>query len=138
MNPQYYLAHAMMAPVYMQTARFDRSARMLRQGSPRRREQQVRGLAGGDDASPRRAKREQAEQLLSVIMRRPAQEYISPVSIAYIFTALGDYDAAFVHLDRAIQDRDPNILGLKSRIDLRPSEGSDVRYHALLKKMQLE
>ena len=63
-------------------------------------------------------------------------EYISPVSIAYICTALGDYDAAFGHLDRAIHDRDPNILGLKSN-PIFDGLREDARYHALLKKMQL-
>ena len=65
------------------------------------------------------------------------KEYISPVSIAYICTALGDYDAAFAHLDQAIHDRDPNILGLKSNPIFDPLR-EDTRYHALLKKMQLE
>ena len=36
MNPQYYLAHAMMAPVYTQTRQFERSARMLCEGAPGR------------------------------------------------------------------------------------------------------
>ena len=37
--------------------------------------------------------REKAEEMLEEILRRAATEYISPVSIAYICTALGDYDA---------------------------------------------
>ena len=52
------------------------------------------------------------------------------------FQTLGDYDAAFGHLDRAIHDRDPNILGLKSN-PIFDALREDARYHALLKKMQL-
>jgi len=81
--------------------------------------------------------RQQAEEMLAAILKRSAQEYISPVSIAYICTALGDYDAAFGHLDRAIHDRDPNILGMKSN-PIFDNLREDPRYHALLKKMQLE
>ena len=50
MNPQYYLAHAMMAPVYTQTGQFRRSAGVLCEGAPGRRQQQVCGFAGGHDA----------------------------------------------------------------------------------------
>ena len=81
--------------------------------------------------------RAQAEEMLTVILKRSAHEYISPVSIAYICTALGDFDLAFGHLDRAIHDRDPNILGLKSN-PIFDGLREDARYHALLKKMQLE
>ena len=59
-------------------------------------------------------RRDEAAALLDRITRRAANDYISPVSIAYICTALGDKDRAFENLDRAIYDRDPNILGLKS------------------------
>ena len=59
-------------------------------------------------------RRAEAAALLDKIMQRAANDYISPVSIAYICTALGDKDRAFENLDRAIQDRDPSLLGLKS------------------------
>ena len=82
-------------------------------------------------------KREAALALLGEISRKAATEYISPVSIAYIYTALGDRDAAFDHLDQAIIDRDPNSLGLRSN-PIFDSLREDERYHALLRKMQLE
>ncbi len=136
MNPQYYLAHAMMAPVFMQTGRFDDAiasyaqARAADAGSKFVDSLEAMTLAAA-------GQREHAEEMLAVIMKRAEQEYISPVSIAYIYTALGDFDAAFGHLDRAIQDRDPNILGLKSN-PIFDGLREDPRYHALLKKMQLE
>ena len=49
-------------------------------------------------------RRAEAEEMLDEITRRAANDYISPVSIAYICTALGD-DRAFENLDRAIHDR---------------------------------
>jgi tetratricopeptide (TPR) repeat protein len=136
MNPQYYLAHAMMAPVYMQTGKFQEALgcyAKAREADANSKfvdslEAMTLGAAG---------RREQAEEMLAAILRRTAHEYISPVSIAYICTALGDYDAAFGHLDRAIHDRDPNILGLKSN-PIFDGLREDSRYHALLKKMQLE
>jgi tetratricopeptide (TPR) repeat protein len=82
-------------------------------------------------------KRDKATEMLHDITRRAGQNYISPVSIAYICTALGDRDAAFENLDRAVADRDPNILGLKSN-PIFDGLREDPRYHALLRKMQLE
>jgi serine/threonine-protein kinase len=136
MNPQYYLAHAMMAPVYTQASRFNEAlecyakARQADANSKFVDSLEAMTLA----AAGQKAK---AEEMLAGILRRSSNEYISPVSIAYICTALGDYDAAFGHLDRAVYDRDPNILGLKSN-PIFDNLRSDPRYHALLKKMQLE
>ena len=136
MNPQYYLAHAMMAPVYTQTCHFNEAlecyarARVADANSKFVDSLEAMTLAVA-------GQREKAEAMLAAILKRAAHEYISPVSIAYICTALGDHDAAFGHLDRAIHDRDPNILGLKSN-PIFDALREDPRYHALLKKMQLE
>jgi len=136
MNPQYYLAHAMMAPVFMQMGQFDQALECYakaREADANSKfvdslEAMTLAAAGQKDI---------AQEMLGVILRRSAHEYISPVSIAYICTALGDFNAAFGHLDRAIHDRDPNILGLKSN-PIFDALREDPRYHALLRKMQLE
>jgi serine/threonine-protein kinase len=136
MNPQYYLAHAMMGPVYTQTSRFDEALACYaraREADPDSKfvasfEAMTLAFAG---------KRTEAAKMLEEISRRAASDYISPVSIAYICTALGDKDRAFENLDRAIFDRDPNILGLKTN-PIFDGLRSDVRYRALLTKMQLQ
>ena len=50
---------------------------------------------------------------------------------------LGDWDAAFEWMDRAIESRDPIIMPIKSFPFLDPVRG-DARFQALLKKMHLE
>jgi serine/threonine-protein kinase len=136
MNPGYYLAHAMMAFVYIQRGQFDEAracyteARAADVSSKFVDSIEAMALAAS-------GRQDQARVLLAAISQRSSQEYISPVSIAYVHTALGDYDAAFAHLDRAVQDRDPNILGMKSNPIFDPIR-DDARYHALLAKMQLE
>jgi tetratricopeptide (TPR) repeat protein len=79
----------------------------------------------------------EAATRLDIISQRAANDYISPVSIAYICTALGDKDRVFENLDRAVFDRDPNILGLQSN-PIFDSLRTDERYHAILRKMRLE
>ncbi len=136
MNPQYYLAHAWMGQVYMQTCHF--SEALACYGKAREADANSKFVDSLEAMTLAVAGNgEKAEQMLAAILKRSAQEYISPVSIAYICTALGDHDSAFGHLDRAVQDRDPSILGLKSN-PIFDALREDERYHALLKKMQLE
>jgi tetratricopeptide (TPR) repeat protein len=136
MSPQYYLAHAMMGMAYAQMPHFDEAlacyakARVADADSKFVDSLEAMTLAFA-------GRRAEATAMLDDIARRAVNDYISPVSIAYISTALGDKDRAFENLDRAIFDRDPNILGLKSN-PIFDSLRDDERYHALLRKMQLE
>ncbi|MES1257402.1 MAG: protein kinase [Acidobacteriota bacterium] len=136
MNPQYYLAHAMMGPVYAQTGRFDEAFACFERAREADADSKfVDSLEAMTLAMA--GKRGAAKAMLDEISLKAVSDYISPVSIAYISTALGDKDAAFENLDRAVFDRDPNILGLKSN-PIFDSLRDDERYHALLRKMQLE
>jgi serine/threonine-protein kinase len=136
MNPQFYLAHAMMGNVYTLSRHFPEAlecyanARLADANSKFVDSLEAMTLAAAGE-------RDKAEEMLAAIIKRSSKEYISPVSIAYVCTALGDHDMAFAHLDQAIHDRDPNILGLKSNPIFDPLR-EDTRYRALLTKMQLE
>jgi serine/threonine-protein kinase len=135
MSPNYYLAHAMLGPVYAMSGRFEDALECLVKARTADAdskfvdslEAMTLALAG---------RRDEARAELDAIMLRTASDYISPVSIAYVFAALGDRNAAFVHLDKAIADRDPNVLGLKSN-PVFDGLRDDARYHALLRRMQL-
>ena len=136
MNPKYYLARAMMGNVYSLLGEFDKAlecyARAREADADSKfvdsLEAMTLALAG---------RRAEATKMLESIALRAVQGYISPVSIAYICTALGDKDRAFENLDRAISDRDPNVVGLKSN-PIFDSLRNDDRYRALIQKMQLE
>ena len=137
MNREYYLAHAMMGNVYALAGQFDGALdcyRRAREADANSKfvdslEAMTLALAGPPRRSLRRARPgSPAAQPTTIFL---------PVSIAYVCTALGDKDRAFENLDRAIYDRDPNILGLKSN-PIFESLRNDERYHAILRKMQLE
>jgi eukaryotic-like serine/threonine-protein kinase len=136
MNPQYYLAHAWMGNVYALAGQYDAALACYaraREADANSKfvdslEAMTLALAG---------RRDEAAAMLERITLRAVNDYISPVSIAYICTTMGDKDRAFENLDRAIYDRDPSILGLKSN-PIFESLRSDERYHAIMRKMQLE
>jgi eukaryotic-like serine/threonine-protein kinase len=135
MSSQYYLAHAWMGNVYTLAGQFDEAlACYARAREADANSKFIDSLEAMTLAVAGR--RAEAAALLDKITRRAANDYISPVSIAYVCTALGDKDRAFENLDRAIHDRDPNLLGLKSN-PIFESIRTDERYHAILRKMQL-
>jgi hypothetical protein len=61
---------------------------------------------------------------------------VPPSSIAGVHIGLGETDAAFEWLDRAIDARDPLIMPIKSFPYLDPLR-RDPRFTALLRKMNL-
>ncbi len=63
--------------------------------------------------------------------------YVPPSTFMCCYAGLGDWDAAFEWMDRAIEGRDPIIMPIKSFPFLDPVLG-DARYHAALRKMRLE
>jgi serine/threonine protein kinase/Tfp pilus assembly protein PilF len=135
MSPQHYLAHAWMGNVHALAGQFDEAlACYARARDADANSKFIDSLEAMTLAMAGR--RGEATAMLDKIMRRAANEFISPVSIAYVFAALGDKDQAFENLDRAIQDRDSSLLGLKSNPTLE-SLRTDERYRALLRKMQL-
>jgi tetratricopeptide (TPR) repeat protein len=76
-------------------------------------------------------RRDAAEQILHDLRGRAAREFISPLEIAYVCAGLGDRNATFAALDRAVAERISDLV----RIDflLWPADiRSDPRYAALL------
>ncbi len=75
--------------------------------------------------------------LLERLCRKAKERYVSPTSFAWIHLGLGDRDAAFEWLDRAVDECDQMLMPIKSYTFLNPSR-SDRRFTGLLRKMNLE
>lgn len=63
--------------------------------------------------------------------------YVPPSTFALGYIGLGEWDAAFEWLERAIEGRDPLVMPIKTWPFLDPVR-NDPRYRALLQKMNLE
>lgn len=79
----------------------------------------------------------EARSWLERLHTMAAQGYVPPTSFAWIYLGLGEIDAAFEWLDRAVDACDQFIMPIKSYEFFDPIR-ADRRYLALLRKMNLE
>ena len=78
-----------------------------------------------------------AQEVLAGLHAGATQTYVPPTSFAWIHLGLGEIDQAFSWMERAIEERDPIIVPIKSFPFMDPLR-SDPRFEALLRKMNLE
>ena len=66
-----------------------------------------------------------------------SREYVLPTNLAHVHLGLGEVDAAFEWFDRAVDERDQNMMPILSYAHFDPLR-SDPRFAGLLRKMHLE
>jgi hypothetical protein len=81
-------------------------------------------------------KRSDAQGVLQTLLARAKQSYASPFDIALVYTALGDKDAAFAWLDKAMKDHSTWLVYSKWEPRLDPLR-SDPRFQDLLRRIGL-
>jgi TolB-like protein len=79
----------------------------------------------------------EARSLLDGLRARAEKGYVPPTSFAWIHLGLGEVDAAFEWLDRAVDACDQIMMPIKTYEFFDPIR-SDPRFSALLRKMNLE
>lgn len=65
-----------------------------------------------------------------------ARAYVSPTSFAWVHLGLNEIDATYKWMDKAIDERDPNINPIKT-FPFLDSIRMDPRFPGLLRKMNL-
>lgn len=84
----------------------------------------------------RLGRRAEAQAILAELDAVERERYVTPISRAWVHIGLGDFDAAFPWLDRAVDERDPHILHFSCKPAYDPIR-QDPRFDALLRKMRL-
>ncbi len=76
---------------------------------------------------------EEIRALLTDVTERATHQYVPSYTFAVMHALLGETDAAFAALDRAVEARDLGLLGLPTDPSLRPLR-DDPRYDVLLRR----
>ncbi len=79
----------------------------------------------------------EARSLLELLHTKAAKGHVPPTSFAWIHLGLGEIDTAFEWLDRAVDEYDQLMMPIKTYKFFDPIR-SDPRFHALLRKMNLD
>ncbi len=133
MDPNFVLTHHRLGLAYEQQGKYDEAITQFKEvlnltaGKPL-------GMAALAHAYALSGKRVEAQKLLAELLEQSKVRFVSPSSVAAIYTALGDKDDAFAWLEKADKARDGILARLKvdSRFDpLR----SDPRFTDLVRRV---
>ena len=136
MDETYPGAQHMLGAVYLQKEQYDEAIRHFR-----------RAIAlSGDDvpiwvlahlayADARSGNRTEALELLDQILSASKRTYVSPYSMAYVYTGLDDKDKAFECLEKAYIDR-VSMMGLLRYDPLFKPLRPDPRFQDLIRRMK--
>jgi adenylate cyclase len=134
LDPGLWLPRAALARAYMQAGRDAEALAVLDQatGPVGERLQPIRVeilVAQGDRAA--------AERVLAQVEKQAGVDPLDNYGIARAHLVLGDIDGTLRWLERGIERRNPGFAGLKAGRQWDPIR-PDPRFHALLKRMNLE
>jgi Flp pilus assembly protein TadD len=136
-DPNFWMTHFCLGLAYVQEGKYGAAISELHKGKTLAEDDSnliallgyAHGLAGN---------RSEAQKILDKLTLLPNQQYMSPFSIAEIYTGLGEKDRAFEWLEKAYEDRtwllrilkvepifdpirsDPRFTDLSRRIGLAP------------------
>jgi TolB-like protein/Tfp pilus assembly protein PilF len=136
LDPSHFLGYVAIGLVRCEEQRFDEANDALRRAAE---------LSGGIPlvlgwlglSLGRSGNAAEARSILERLTAIGRETYVPPTSIAAIHLGLGEIDAAFDWMDRAVDARDPILIPIKSVPYLDPIR-ADPRYLALLRRMKLE
>jgi adenylate cyclase len=88
-----------------------------------------RGIAG---------RRSEAQTLIEEMEERARTAHVPPHCFAWAYLGLGETDRVFDWIDKAVDEREPLLIGHFNHEPIYDPLRSDPRYRALLRKMNLE
>ena len=135
MNPTAEENHRLLGLTYLYVGQWDESAAAFREARAIS-ETPALAEAGLGVVAAARGRREEARAILAELEARQRKEYVSPVALVMMYTALGEVDLAFEWLERAYEERrgwlvylnvEPMLDGLRA----------DPRFRRLVERMRL-
>ncbi len=135
MNPTAEENHRLLGLAYLQLGQYDEAAAAFREAIAAS-DRPTLATADLGVTAARRGRPDEARAILDELRARARESYVSPVAFVKLLAALGDRDAAFEQLDRALEDRRGWLAYLKVEPAL-DSLRDDRRFNRLLQRMRL-
>jgi serine/threonine protein kinase/Tfp pilus assembly protein PilF len=135
-DPEFYDPYGWLGIAYLKTGRLTQSLDMFKKGATflAAKAWNVSALGYAYAVMGRKA---EAQNQLRQLTEMPADSYVDPCFMAWVYSGLGEKDAAFKWLDRAYDERSGWILWIK--VDpFFDALRSDPRFNQLLQKIGLE
>ena len=134
-DPHSFLAYRILAAAYQQLGRFDDATQAAERSADLfNRRPAALGVLGVIYA--RAGQTDKAEQLLRKLRQQALHSYVPPSSLAWIYSALGQPDTALEWIEKAVEARDPMIVGLTVNPGFEGCR-SDPRFPDLLRRVGL-
>jgi serine/threonine-protein kinase len=133
MDPDFALTHQLLAEVYAQTGNHERALAELDRARGLARGRRLALLAYIQAGSGRAG---DARAALRELERSPPGDHAYPTDIAAVHCRLGDREAAFRWLEKALGERDMSLAYLKVEPRFDPLR-QDARYATLLNRLRL-
>ena len=133
LNPLFDLAYQQLAHAYVQKRGYPEAIAAMRRAA---------ALSGIRDSAQLAyvyavsGARDEASQLLQLLVRTPSNRYIPPYHVAMAYAGLGNTDSAFLWLDRAYAERASFMGGVKVEPGFATLH-NDPRWNVLLARMGL-
>jgi eukaryotic-like serine/threonine-protein kinase len=137
LDPQSYLAHQLIGAAYIQTREFTRAIQSFETMAHIAGRQNPLVLAYLGYAYARAGLIREAQRLLDELQEHAQKAFVPAGWFAWIYLGLGEIDKCFDWLNKAVDEGDGFILHLHVDPVFDPVR-SHPRYHALLRKMNLE
>lgn len=130
LQPAFWIGHFHLGMAYSSKRRYAEADAELRRALPEGPEHFVLAAIGRNFALW--GKPQESRRLLAELEAKRKTTFVAPTSLAKICFALGDTDAGFGWLQKALDERDQGLMFLRSDPDFPPSIHSDPRFRRLL------
>ncbi len=136
LNPNLWLPHSQMGWFYLEEGRADEALASLGRAVELSGES-PHALSALGYVHARLGRRAEARRILEQLQARARTGYVSPLALALIHATLGEQEAAYPWLERAYQERSPELLWLKAKPESHLGELSrEPRLQALLERVR--
>jgi eukaryotic-like serine/threonine-protein kinase len=136
LDPNYYLAHQYLGFACLETGKVDEGVQACEMAA-RVMGQSPWSLAFRAIAFAKTGRIDNAKLLIQELQELTHKSYVSPSIFAWIYCAAGEIDKGLDWLEKCIDERDALVLVVRDFAIYDPLR-SHPRYHALLRKMNLE